>query len=102
MPQSLLPYQQIDVTGNVSLKINGIGYGSSVVSAGKAIFNIGNLGYGNYTVVATYNGIADKIKMPNTNPGNPRNCEWASLCHCAPLNISKLNKKYNIAHITHV
>ena len=48
----------LDVTGNVSIKINGIYQDSVIVSGGKAVFVIPNLGNGTYEVVATYNGDA--------------------------------------------
>ena len=43
-------------------------------------------------VVATYNGIADNINNPKTNPPKPRSCARINRCHWAPLNMSKLNK----------
>lgn len=52
-------------------------------------------------VVAMYSGNAASISRPNTKPAKPRSWACASLCHWAMLNISKLNKKYNIAHIVH-
>ena len=50
-------------------------------------------------VVAIYSGNAANISRPNTKPAKPRNWACANLCHWAMFNMSKLNKKYNIAHI---
>lgn len=50
-------------------------------------------------VVAMYSGNAANSNRPNTKPAKPRSWAWASLCHWAMFNMSKLNKKYNITHI---
>lgn len=86
---------------------SGVGAGSVVVALNKAgilIFGIGIVIKGFFVrtisvVVATYNGNAANIKMPNTNPGNPRN--WARIrCrHWGALNIEKSNIKNKIAHV---
>ena len=47
-----------DATGNVTIKINGVNQDPVIVSGGKAVFVIPNLGNGTYEVVPTYNGDA--------------------------------------------
>ena len=53
-------------------------------------------------VVATYSGRAANIRIPNTNPGNPRNSARIKWRQYASENMSKLNRKFSIAHITAV
>lgn len=78
--------------------------GAGLNKAGILIFGIGIVIRGFLVrtisvVVATYNGNAARIKMPNTKPGNPRN--WARIrrCHWGALNIEKSNMKNKIAHV---
>ena len=50
----------VDATGNVTLRIAEIGYVDTVdLDNGKAVFTIGDLNAGNYTVEATFNGNND-------------------------------------------
>ena len=78
--------------------------GACLNKAGILIFGIGIVIRGFLVrtisvVVATYNGNAARIKMPNTNPGNPRNCARIRRCHWGALNIEKSNMKNKIAHV---
>ena len=91
--------------GDVSCFVSGLtcassGTGSMIL--GNGIVNSGFFLRIIIAVVAIYNGIADNINNPNTNPGNPYNLECASRIQSVPENISKLNIKCKIAHITKI
>ena len=56
-----------DVTGNVTITIDSVLFNQTgVLSGNKAVFTVPGLGYGNYTVVAVYNGDAKYL----TSTGN--------------------------------
>lgn len=67
---------------------------------GKGIVNSGFFVRTIILVVAMYNGIAAKINIPNTKPGNPRNSACIRICHWAALNMLKLNIQNKTAHMT--
>lgn len=67
-------------------------FGNGIVISGFLLRTIS-------VVVAMYSGNAANSSRPNTKPAKPRSWAWASLCHWAMFNMSKLNRKYNIAHI---
>lgn len=51
-------------------------------------------------LVAMYNGPAASIIMPKTKPAKPCNSACIRRCHCAALNMLKLNKNFKRAHKT--
>lgn len=91
----------------VSDSVSGVGAGSAgagLNNAGILIFGIGIVIRGFFVrtisvVVATYNGNAARIKMPNTKPGKPRNWARIKCRHWGALNIEKSNMKNKIAHV---
>lgn len=99
-------------SGSCSVGLVGVGSVSfatgvldvSFVSKGNFMFGFGIVISGFLlrminVVVAIYSGSADSISRPNAKPAIPCNCACASLCHCAPLKMLKLKRKYNTAHI---
>ena len=81
--------------GCIFVHIFLIGDGTGTVTSGFLVRTM-------IVVVAMYNGNAAKTKIPNTNPGNPRNSARIKWRQYAAENISKLNRNFNTVHIAAV
>ena len=87
------------VWGSVSWVGLIVSSGTGCINCGNGIVNNGFLVRKMILVVAMYIGIAAKISIPKTKPGKPRSCACIKICHCAPENMSKLNRHFKTAHI---
>ena len=85
-----------------SLGGGGGGAKALFINPGTGISNSGFFVRAIIVVVATYNGTAAKIKMPNTNPPKPCRCACIRYFQAVAENMSKLNRKLRINFITNI